>query len=277
MLLVYAMTRAAQHGWGTLESITLLSASVAAIVAFFVIEARSPAPLLPLRIFRLRTLSGSNLSGLMLGGSVFAEFFLLTLYMQEVLHYSALTTGVAYISLTLTIVLFSGVAQALVNRVGVARVLPVGLALSSIALVLFAQLPVHGHYFANLFPAFLISGIGLALAFVPMSIGALTGVRPADAGVASGLLNTSQQVGGAIGVAIATTVATTFTTQFVNAHAGSSALGGAALTHGFQAAFYVLAAIAAVGAVSAIALLERRPSERTVTLGEEAPQLEGAR
>ena len=145
----------------------------------------------------------------MLGGAVFSQFFLLTLYMQEVLHYSALKTGIAYIALTLTIIVFSGVAQALVTRVGVRWVLPAGLALSTVALVLFAQLPVHGHYFSDLFPAFLISGVGLALAFVPMSIGALTGVHPADAGVASGLLNTTQQVGGAIGVAIATTVATT--------------------------------------------------------------------
>ena len=181
--------------------------------------------------------------------------------MQQVLHYSALKTGVAYISLTLTIIVFSGVAQALVNRVGVRWVLPVGMALSTVALVLFAQLPVHGHYFSDLFPAFLLSGLGLALSFVPMSIGALAGVRPADAGVASGLINTSQQVGGAIGVAIATTVATTFTAHFVDAHAGSSALSGAALTHGFQVAFYVLAGIAAAGAVIAAIMLERRPAQ----------------
>jgi|HubBroStandDraft_6_1064221.scaffolds.fasta_scaffold108416_3 EmrB/QacA subfamily drug resistance transporter len=278
MLLVYAMTRAAQHGWGTAESIVLLAASAGLIGAFFAIEARSPAPLLPLRIFRLRTLSGSNFGGLMLGGSVFAEFFLLTLYMQQVLHYSAIKTGVAYIGLTLTIIIFSGVAQALVNRIGVRWVLPAGLALSTVALVLFAQLPVHAHYFSDLFPAFLISGLGLALSFVPMSIGALAGVRPADAGVASGLINTTQQVGGAIGVAVATTVATTVTAHFVTAHAGSSAFGGAALTHGFQAAFYVLAGIAAVGALVAAVLLERQPAEeRTVTLADGAlPELEAA-
>jgi MFS family permease len=214
----------------------------------------------------------------MLGGSVFAEFFLLTLYMQQVLHYSAIKTGVAYIGLTLTIIVFSGVAQALVNRVGVRWILPAGLALSTAALVLFAQLPVHAHYFTDLFPAFMISGLGLAFSFVPMSIGALAGVRPADAGVASGLINTTQQVGGAIGVAVATTVATTVTAHFVTAHAGSSALGGAALTQGFQAAFYVLAGIAATGALFAALLLERRPTEeRTVTLADgPLPELEAA-
>src|SRR5438128_3427719 len=185
MLLVYAMTRATQHGWGTGETIGLLAAAAALIGAFFTIEARSQAPLLPLRIFRLRTLSASNLSGLLMGGAVFSQFFLLTLYMQEVLHYSAIKTGVAYIGLTLTIILFSAVAQALVTRIGVRRVLPAGLALSTVALLLFARLPVDGHYWRDLFPAFIISGIALALAFVPMSIGALTGVKHADAGIPS--------------------------------------------------------------------------------------------
>ena len=144
MLLVYALTRATQHGWGTPETIGLLAASAALIAAFFVVELRSKAPLLPLRIFRLRTLTASNVSGLLMGGAIFSQFFLLTLYMQEVLHYSAIKTGVAYIGLTLTIIVFSAVSQALVTRVGVRRVLPAGLALSTVALVLFARLPVHG-------------------------------------------------------------------------------------------------------------------------------------
>src|ERR671924_258481 len=196
MLLVYAMTRATQHGWGTGESIGLLIASAVLVGVFFVVEARSKAPLLPLRIFRLRTLTASNVSGLLMGGAIFSQFFLLTLYMQEVLHYSAIKTGVAYIGLTLAIVAFSAVAQTLSTRIGVRRVLPIGLLLSAAGLVLYAQLPVHGHYFWNVFPAFLISGVGLALAFVPMSIGALTGVSQADAGIASGLINTNQQIGG---------------------------------------------------------------------------------
>jgi len=277
MLLVYAMTRAAQHGWATAESIVLLAASAGLIATFFVIESRSPAPLLPLRIFRLRTLSGSNISGLLMGGAIFAQFFLLTLYMQEVLHYSALHTGLAYIALTLTIVVFSALAQALVTRIGVRLVLPAGLALSAVALVLYARLPVHSSYFSDLFPAFLISGLGLALAFVPMSIGALTGVRSADAGVASGLINTTQQVGGAIGVAIVTTIATTLTAHYVTAHPGTSPLAGAALVHGFQAAFYVLAAIAAAGAVLAAILIESKaaPSEFAVS-ADLVPEFEAA-
>jgi EmrB/QacA subfamily drug resistance transporter len=276
MLLVYAMTRATQHGWGTAETIGLLVASAALVIAFVVIELRSKAPLLPLRIFRLRTLTGSNVSGFLLGGALFSQFFLLTLYMQQVLHYSALKTGVAYIALTLTIIAFSAVAQGLATRIGIRRVLPVGLVLAAVALVLYARLPVHGHYFWDLFPAFILSGLGLALAFVPMSIGALTGVTESDAGIASGLINTSQQIGGAIGVAVATTIATTFTSHFVSGHAGVNALAPAALTHGFQVTFYVLAAIAAVGAIAAAALTESHAGPVGAAAGEREVVLEAA-
>ena len=163
MVLVYAMTRATQHGWANAQTIGLLVAAAVLIVSFVVIELRSKAPLLPMRIFRLRSLTAANVSGLMLGGAIFAQFFLLTLYMQQVLHYSALKTGVAYIALTLTIIVFSGVAQALVTRLGVRRVLTTGMLLSAAGLILYAQLPVDGQYFWDLFPAFLLSGIGLAL------------------------------------------------------------------------------------------------------------------
>ena len=135
MLLVYAMTRASQHGWVTAETIGLLAASAALVVAFVVIELRSKAPLLPMRIFRLRTLTASNVSGLLLAAAIFSQFFLLTLYMQQVLHYSALKTGVAYIALTLSIIAFSGVAQALATRIGIRPVLTAGLLLSAGGLV----------------------------------------------------------------------------------------------------------------------------------------------
>src|SRR5437879_2507124 len=175
MLLVYAMTRATQHGWATAETIGLLSASAALVLTFVVIEFRSKAPLLPMRIFRLRTLTASNITGLLMGAAIFSQFFLLTLYMQQVLHYSALKTGVAYIALTLAIISFSAVSQMRVTPISIRRVLPAGLLFSAVALVLFARLPVHGSYFSDLFPAFLLSGLGLALAFVPISIGGLTG------------------------------------------------------------------------------------------------------
>ena len=162
------------------------------------------------------------------------------------------------------------------TRVGLRPILPLGLALSTVALLLFARLPVHGHYFTDLFPAFLISGLGLALAFIPMSIGALTGVRPAEAGVASGLINTSQQIGGAVGVAIATTIATSFTSRYVDAHAGSNAFSGPALTHGFQIAFYVLAGLAAAGALISVLMLESRPAQPEAQLTSTTFELEEA-
>jgi sugar phosphate permease len=229
-------------------------------VAFLVIELRSSAPLLPMRIFRLRTLAGANVTAFLLGTSVFSQFFLGTLYMQQVLHFSAIETGVAYLPLTLTLILLANLSQAVVTRVGVRRVLPVGLALAAGALVLLTRLPADGHYFFDLFPAFLLSAVGLAFTFIPMTIAALTGVEQADAGIASGLLNTSQQIGGAIGLAAASTIATTFTTRYVVAHPGSSPVGAAALTHGFQIAFYVLAGLAALAAILGAVMIESRPS-----------------
>jgi MFS family permease len=182
--------------------------------------------------------------------------------MQQVLHYSPIETGVAYLTLTLAIITFAAVAQGLVTRLGVRWVLTVGLAMSAAALVLFTRLPVDGSYFWDLFPGFLLSGIGLALAFVPMTIAALVGVKEADAGVASGLINTSQQIGGAVGLAVATTIATTFTSRYVDSHATVGAGSPAALNYGFQITFYVLAGLAALAAVLAAVLVE--PAEREV-------------
>jgi MFS family permease len=258
MLLVYAMTRAVQHGWGTTETIALLAASAALIVAFVAIELRSQAPLLPMRMFRSRTLSGSNLAGLLMGAAVFSQFFLLTLYMQQVLDYSALETGVAYVALTLTIIVFANVAQRLALKVGIRPVLATGLLLVSAGLVLYARLPVDGHYFWDLFPAFLISGLGMAFGFIPMTIGALAGVRHSDAGIAAGLINTTQQIGGAIGVAAATTIAATSTSHYLAAHPGAAPAGGHALTHGFNVAFVVLAAVAAAAAIGSALLVESK-------------------
>jgi EmrB/QacA subfamily drug resistance transporter len=276
MLLVYAMTRAAQDGWATASTIGLLATSAALIVAFVVIELRSKAPLLPMRIFRLRTLATSNVASFLVAASLFSQFFLLTLYMQQVLHYSAIQTGVAYIALTLAIIIVSAVAQALVTRVGIRPILPVGLLLSAAALVLYAQLPVDGHYFWDLFPAFLLSGIGLALTFVPLVIGGLTGVRQSDAGVASGLFNTSQQIGGAIGVAAATTIATTFTAHYVDAHPGTTPLSGGALTHGFEITYYVLAGLVVLAAILSAALIESKPQAQEDEVVEAELALEAA-
>jgi hypothetical protein len=138
--------------------------------------------------------------------------------------------------------------------------------------VLYGRLPVAGHYFWDLFPAFLLTGIGMAFAFVPMTIGALAGVRPADAGIASGLINTTQQIGGAIGVAAATTISATYTSHYVGAHPGATTLGGAALTHGFSIAFFVLAAVTAAAALVSAIVVESHtaPVERAEQVESEA-------
>jgi sugar phosphate permease len=144
------------------------------------------------------------------------------------------------------------------------------MAFAAVALVLLAQVPADGSYFSDLFVPFLISAVGLAFAFVPLTIAALMGVEEADAGVASGLLNTTQQIGGAIGLAAASTIATTFTAHYVSSHPGASPLGGPALTYGFQIAFYVLAGVAALGAVLSAVLIEPQASSTAETAGLDA-------
>jgi EmrB/QacA subfamily drug resistance transporter len=261
MLLVYALTKATQTGWTDGGTLALLAGSAALILAFVLIELRATVPLLPLRIFRLRTLAAANATAVVIASIGFSEFFLLTLYLQDVLDYSAVQTGAAFVAVTLTIVVFSNVAQTLVTRFGPRPVLTTGLLLSAAALALLARLPVHGHYFWDVFPAFLLTGIGLALSFVPVTIAGLTGITREDAGVASGLINTSRQVGGAIGLAAVSTIATTFSIGYANSHPGSTASSGAALTHGFQVTFYVLTALAIVGALVAAAFVTPQATE----------------
>jgi EmrB/QacA subfamily drug resistance transporter len=175
MLLVYAMTRATSDGWGSARTLGLLAGSVALVLAFVAIELRSAAPLLPLRIFRLRTLTAANGTMALIGSVTFSEFFLLTLYMQEVLHYSAIQTGVAFVAFALTVVVFSNLAQLVVSRFGVRGTLTSGLLLSAVSVALLTRLPVHGHYFWDVFPAFVIGGAGMGLSFVPVTIASLTG------------------------------------------------------------------------------------------------------
>src|SRR5262249_55400353 len=159
----------------------------------------------------------------------FSMFFLLTLYLQQVLHYSPVQTGAAFAAMALTIVGFSNVAQSLVTRLGPRRVLSAGLLVAAGALAYLAELPVHGHYLADVFPALVIGGIGMSSSFVAMTIAGLTGVSPADAGVASGLINTTRQIGGAVGLAAVSTVAATASRGYT----GGNVTGALALTHGY--------------------------------------------
>jgi EmrB/QacA subfamily drug resistance transporter len=254
MVLVYALTQASQKGWGSTQTIALLLVSAALMVAFLLIESRVPHPLIPLGFFRRRTPTGANIIGFGLGTMVFGMFFLLSLYMQQVLGFSALQTGLAYLAVALTAVVASGVSQALVTRLGVKPVLSIGMIALTIGLILFAQISVHGSYFSDLFPGFIIVGIGLGFSFVPISIAALAGIEPQEAGLASGLINTSQQIGGALGVAILTTVAVTR----ANHELAAGASQAVANTAGYQLAFYVAAAFAVASLVATLLILHRR-------------------
>ena len=249
MLLVYALTRATQDGWASVATIGLLAGSAALMLGFFAIERRSRAPLLPLGIFRLRTVAAANATQLVVSAVAFSQFFLVTLYLQEVLRYSAIETGVAFVAITLTIIVVSNVAQALVTHLGVRRVLTSGLLLTASSMGLLSQLPADGHYFSNVFPALVVGGAGLAMSFVPVVIAGLTGVEREEAGVASGLINTTRQIGGAVGLAAVSTIATTYTRHYVQGHPGATLASAGALTHGFQTAFYVLAGLAVLGAL----------------------------
>ena len=266
MLLVYALTRATQVGWSATATIGLLAAAVVLLATFLVVELRSRTPVLPLRVLHLPTPRAANIIGFLIGAAVFAQFFLLSLYMQQVLHYSALRTGVAYVASTVLSVVFAVVAQALVTRMGTRVPLAAGLLLVGAALLLYVRLPVNGHYFSDLLPGFILTGLGLGLAFVPVSIAALTGVRPLESGAASGMINTSQQIGGAVGLAAMATVATTATTHYLQAHPGTGIVQLAGLTHGFRVAFAALAGVAFLGALSTPMIRRARVAPQTAGL-----------
>jgi EmrB/QacA subfamily drug resistance transporter len=261
VLLVAAISQAPQYGWGATRTIALLAASAALLAAFLVIENRVKDPLVPLSIFRMRTLAGANAAGLLLGGSFFAFIFVGTLYMQQVLHYSALQTGLAWLAASLTSIALAGVSQALVTRGGAKVVMAIGMALIGAGVLWATQVPVHGQFVGNLLGPFVVAGAGTAFAFIPISIAALAGVSEHQAGLASGLLNTSQQLGGAIGIAIASSVAASHTQTL--AHAGNPA--PAALTGGFQSAFWVLGAIALLALPAIFALVRRDELSEAVT------------
>jgi EmrB/QacA subfamily drug resistance transporter len=253
MLFVYALTRAPSVGWGSAEVILSLVGSAILLAAFIVTEMRSRSPLVPLGIFKRRTLTGANVIGFLLGVTVFGMFFLLSLYMQEVLGFSAIKTGVGYLAVALTAVVASGIAQALVTRAGVKPVLAAGMIFLAAGLAYFTQISVNGSYFSDLFAGFILIGIGLGFSFVPVSIAALAGATSGEAGLQSGLINTMQQIGGALGLAILTTVATTRTDDLLKTGVSHAE----AATRGYSLAFWVAVGFALAGLGATLMLLKR--------------------
>jgi EmrB/QacA subfamily drug resistance transporter len=269
-LLVYGIVDANDAGWGSTQTLGLLALSAALIGAFVAIELRSRAPLVPFRIFRLPTLTGANAVGLLVGGSLFAMFFFITLYMQQVLSYSPIEAGLSYLPLALMIIVASGVASQLVTRIGFKPVLAAGMVLIAVALVWFSQISVGGDYVSDiLFPS-LIAAAGLGFAFVTTTIAAVSGVREQESGLASGLINTSQQIGGALGLAVLATIANSRTDDVVASDGGAPAQMTNALNEGFQSAFLAGAGIAALGFVLTLVLIRGRDSRAHIELGARA-------
>jgi EmrB/QacA subfamily drug resistance transporter len=254
VLLVYALTRANVVGWGSAETIGVLAASAVLLAAFVVVELRSKAPLVPLGIFaRLRTLTGANVVAFLLGGMTFAMFFMLSLYMQQVLGMSALQAGAGYLAVALTAIAASGVAQAIVTKVGVKPALLFGLSLMILGNLWFTQVSADGSYAADLLLGFFAIGIGLGFSFVPVSIAALAGVEPQEAGLASGLFNTSQQIGGALGVAVFSTVSTNRTEHLIKQGESQAQ----ALTSGFSLSFWVAVGFGVAALLAALLMIHR--------------------
>jgi EmrB/QacA subfamily drug resistance transporter len=254
LLFVLGITQGRQWEWLSAATVGVFAASAVLLLAFVVWEQRQKEPLVPFSIFRLQTLTAANVAGFIMGTAMFSMFLMLTLYMQQVLGYSPIETGVAYLAVAGTAVIWANFAAVAVNKVGVKPALILGMSLLTIGLVYFTQVSVGGSYWADLFPGFLVLGVAIPFAFVPITIAALAGTKPQEAGLASGLINTSQQIGGAVGIAILSTIAVSTTDDKL---AGGTAMP-VALTDGFVNAFWVGAVIAFVGLLVSIFMVRGR-------------------
>ena len=252
LLVVYAISQAPAAGWAAARTLALLASAAALLAAFLVIETRAEAPLLPLRLLRLQTLAGSNAVGFLLGASFYGYIFIGTLYMQQVLGYSAMRTGLAWLIVGLTGVALAGPAQLLVTRTSVRLVMAAGMTLTGTGILWLTQAPAHATFWGNLVGPFILTG-AVTWVFIPVSIGALVGVRERDAGIASGLIDSSQQLGGAIGIAVASTVAAARSRALLGqGHAVSDALAG-----GFHGALWVCGLVALTAVPVALVLVRR--------------------
>ena len=262
-VLAYAVLDASSAGWGSTKTIGLLALSAALIAAFAVIEMRSKAPLVPFRVFRLRTLTGANVVGLLLGASLFSMFYFISLYMQQVLGYSPIHAGLSYLPLAVTIIIAAGLGGQLVTRFGFKPILATGMLTIALGLAWFSQVSVGRGFLTDILGPSLLAAIGLGFGFVTSTIAAVSGVQDREQGLASGLINTSQQIGGALGLAVLSTIATSRTSDVMAS--GTSSVPNA-LTEGFQSAFLGGAAIAALGLVATLVLIRSRDSRAHVEM-----------
>jgi EmrB/QacA subfamily drug resistance transporter len=262
-VLAYAFLDASSAGWGSTKIVSLLALSAALIGAFVAIELRSKAPLVPFRIFRKRTLTGANVVGILLGASLFSMFFFISLYMQQVLGYSAIHAGLSYLPLAVTIIVAAGLGGQLVTRFGFKPILAAGMLFVSSGLLWFSQVSVGGGFLTDILGPSLLAAMGLGFGFVTSTIAAVSGVDQREQGLASGLINTSQQIGGALGLAVLSTIATSRTDHVMAT--GTSSLPNA-LTEGFQSAFLGGAVIAFLGFVATLVLIRTRDSQAHVDM-----------
>jgi EmrB/QacA subfamily drug resistance transporter len=268
--LVYAITQAGPHGWLGARTLPFFAASAVLLLGFLGWELRHPEPLMRLGILRIKTVSGANVAGFILGTATFSLFLMLTLYMQDVLGYSPMRTGVAYLAVAGTAIVTSALAAQLVTRIGVKPALVIGMASLTAGLLYFTQVSVNGSYLGDLLPGFLLIAVGLGFSFVPISIAALAGIEPKEAGLASGLINTTQQIGGALGIAALSTIATSRTTDAL----ANGSTKASALVTGFHGAFWAGVIVAGVGIVAALTLIRRDELEQQAEPVESEPVLD---
>jgi EmrB/QacA subfamily drug resistance transporter len=239
LVLVYAIVKAQAYGWGSAKTLGLFAAAIALLAVFVVIELRSSAPLIRLGIFRMRSLTGANSAMLLVMAGLFAMFYFASLYQQEILGYRPLKAGLAFVPFTLGIIVGAGLSQSLIRKLGVRVVTYIGIVMGVIGLLYFARVPTHGTYVKDILPMIIIVSIGMGLTFVPCTLLATTNVDASDAGLASGLLNTSQQVGGALGLAILSTLAASRTSHLLGAGPSTIAERTSAQVSGYHVAFLV--------------------------------------
>jgi EmrB/QacA subfamily drug resistance transporter len=269
LVLVYDIVKAQEYGWTSGRTLGLFVAAIALLVAFVVIESRSKAPLIRLNIFRVRSLTAANLSILFVISGLFAMFYLASLYVQQILHYHPLKAGLGFVPVTFGIVIGAALAQTLIGKLG-ARIVPIiGIALAATGLVLLAQISPHGSYLTDLLPGLVVMSIGMGLTFVPVTLIATTGIASSDAGLASGLFNTSQQVGGSLGLAVLSSVAASRTAGFHTAAKGAA--HAKALVDGFQLAFLLGAGLMVVGLLVIVGMLR---AHHVASIGEAPAAIE---
>jgi EmrB/QacA subfamily drug resistance transporter len=267
-LLVYAVVDTSSAGWGSTRTLVLLAIALGLFAAFVAIERRTAKPLVPFSIFRIRTLTGANVVGVLVGASLFSMFFFISLYMQQVLGYSAIHAGLSYLPLALTIMATAGIGSQLVTRVGYKPVLAAGLLFIFAGLAWFSRISVGGGFTTDILGPSLLAAAGLGFSFVTTTIAAVSGVEEDEAGLASGLINTSQQVGGALGLAVLSSIATSHTEALLGTGHGLKD----ALTSGYQAAFLGGSAIALLGFVLTLVLIRGSDSRAHVELGKAAAE-----